>query len=105
MTNNKPKKLVKVSVPVVDVERVTRAQNRLISLHRRLGSWRAVALRCGVNVRYPYELALSAVVPSNPEIRFKLFLPRVMPSERKPKAMREAMPKVWECPEIYFKKV
>lgn len=79
-----------------DGQIIDRAQNRLkkerLSILRKAkkGGWRAVAERRGVNVRYVYELAVRGIAPRNPETRRKLGLPRVMPSERKPKAKEKA---------------
>lgn len=105
MTDNKPKIKRDGDIPTIDAERIARAQKRLNSLHRRLGNWRAVGTRCGVNHKYAYDLALHAVVPSNVEVRLALFLPKVMPSERPAKRVREAMPKVWERVDLYLRKV
>lgn len=89
-----------------DGQVIERAQNRLKKAHSRKvkGGWRAVALDLGLNVRYVYDLAVRGVVPSNPETRRKLGLPRVMPSERKPRARREPVligSPGWE--KVYFK--
>lgn len=106
MTNNNPKIKRDGHLAVVDAERVQRAQNRLFIKYRKLGSWRAVARELELpNHKYAYDLYWLAIVPSKPDIRVKLFLPRVMPSERPAKRVREPMPKVWESPELYFRKV
>jgi len=92
-----------------DVQILERAQIRLIGLYTRWqkkGGWRKVAnYRDLLNVSYVYNFAVNGIVPKNPDIRRKLYLPRVLPSERKPKAKREPKPKVWENPELYLRKV
>lgn len=106
MTNNNPKNKRDVSVAAVDAERVQRAQGRLFIKYRKLGNWRAVGRALDLpNHKYAYDLYWLAIVPSNPDIRVKLFLPRVMPSERPAKRVREALPKIWERPDLYFRKV
>ncbi len=91
-----------------DAQVIERVQNPLKKAHSRKkrGGWRAVAADLGLNVRYVYDLAVKGIVPPNPETRRKLGLPRVMPSERKPKAKRETVrigSEGWE--RVYFKKV
>ena len=107
MTDNKTlKRPSAVDVPIIE-----RAQERLKKAHLQVlrkgrGGWRAVAKKRGVNVKYVYELATRGVVPPNPDTRRKLGLPRVMPSERKPRARRETVKlgaPGWEAQ--YFKKV
>lgn len=93
---------------------ITRAQNRVLEIYRekgRPGGWRGVAdflaRRVGLprlNVAYIYDFVSKGKVPSNVQIRAALFLPRVLPSERKP---RSAKPVVhigdpdWE--RLYFR--
>ena len=115
MRNNNPLAPVKL----VDVPKVAKAQNAILRAYRRLSrkgvfntqtgrmmhGWRGVGFILRVNHRYAWDLALNGVVPKNPEIRVKLGLPRVLPSERPAKRVREPIPKVWESPERYFKKV
>lgn len=106
MTNNKSVRTVNpLDVPKVEnaKKRLNRAYARLLRNGKR-GGWRAVARDRDVNVRYVWELVVNNVVPVNPDIRVKLGLPRVMPSERVRRAKR-ALPKVWESPESYLKKV
>jgi len=85
---------------------IARAQKRLKKAYLRRVSWRGVAQEVGVNVSYIFRLCEYGTVPRNPDIRYKLGLPRVMPSERKRKPRRVPV-KVgapgWE--EVYFKKV
>lgn len=89
-----------------DDEVIERAQNMLKNIYMRHVSWRAVAVERGVNVRYVWELATRGTVPRNPDVRQAVFLPRVMPSERRRKVKREVV-KIgapgWEA--VYFKKV
>jgi hypothetical protein len=104
MTDNK----ILPAVHAEDEQVIEWAQNRLKKAHSRKkrGGWRAVASDLDLNVRYVHELAVDGVVPSDPEKRHKLGLPRVLPSERKPKAKREPVKigvEGWE--NVYFKKV
>lgn len=103
MTNNALEIERISSLPVIDLTKVLRVQKWLFLLHRRLGNWRGVGRQLNVHHRYAWNLALHGVVPANPDIRVKLGLPRVMPSERKPRKRREPIPKVWESPERYLK--
>jgi hypothetical protein len=66
-----------------DVLVVTRAQNRWLRAYRKVRSWRKVGELLGVNQRYVWELCLKGIVPTKPELRCKLGLPCIMPSERK----------------------
>jgi len=92
-----------------DRQILERAQIRLIGLYerwRKKGGWRAVSDHRDLsNVSYVYNFVFKGIVPKNPATRRKLYLPRVLPSERKPKAKREPKPKVWESPELYLRKV
>lgn len=102
MTNNN----VSDDVRAKDGQVIERAVNRLKKAYLRHVSWRGVAGECGVNVRYVWALVQRGQVPRNPDIRAAIGLPRVLPSERKPKAKRELV-KIgapgWE--NVYFKKV
>jgi len=89
----------------LDVERIEKAQVRLLRAKKRLGNWRAVGDKLGVYHTYAWNLALNGIVPPNPETRKKLTLPRVLPSERKRKRVTGSRPKVWESPELYLRKV
>lgn len=101
MTDNTPPK----DALTRDGECIARAQKRLKNIYMRHVSWRGVAQEVGVNVSYIFRLCEYGTVPRNPDIRYKLGLPRVMPSERKPRKRRE-YPKLgqpgWE--KVYFKK-
>jgi len=88
-----------------DAPLIEKVRYRLLRLKKRLKNWRAVGGHLGVHHVYAWRLALEGVVPPNPDTRRKLFLPRVLPSERKPKAKREPKPKVWENPDLYLRKV
>ncbi len=104
MTNNK----VSGDAFAEDAQIIAAAQKRLLRLYerkRKKGGWRAVATARGLsNVSYVHTFVTKGTVPPNPETRRKLFLPRVLPSERKP-VKREPLPKVWECPELYLREV
>lgn len=84
---------------------IARAVRKLKKAYLRHCAWRGVAQENGVNVSYIFRLCEYGTVPRNPDIRYKLGLPRVMPSERKPRKKRE-YPKIgqpgWE--KAYFKK-
>jgi hypothetical protein len=89
-----------------DVECIARAQKRLKKAYLRHVSWRGVAGECGVKVRYVWALVQRGTVPKNPDIRAAIYLPRVMPSEKKPRVRHPFVPlgaPGWE--EYYFKKV
>lgn len=79
MTNNNDERVVAAE----DVPIIARAQKRVLSVYGRCHNWRGVGEHFGVNHRYAWDLALHGVVPSNPDLRVKLSLPRVMPSERR----------------------
>lgn len=104
MTNN----MRVSSVNSLDEQRIVKAQSAVWRAYRRLsgkGGWRAVGKKFGLKSHvYAYELAMYGKVPSNPEIRHKLGLPRVLPSERVGR-VTGPRPKVWERPELYFKDV
>ena len=85
---------------------IARAVRKLKKAYLRHCAWRGVAQEYGVNVSYIFRLCEYGMVPRNPDIRYKLGLPRVLPSERKPRKKREVV-KVgqpgWEA--VYFRKV
>ncbi len=86
MTNNEPLLYaVELDAPII-----VRAQNRVLRAKKRLRTWRAVGEFFGLkHHRYAYDLGMYGIVPKNAEIRRKLKLPRVMPSERKQKGKRK----------------
>ncbi len=84
MKNNK---VVEIVNPL-DEQRVRKVQEACLRAYRRLGSWRAVGEYFGVAHRYAWDLGMHGVVPSNKDIRKALGLPRVLPSERKPRVKR-----------------
>lgn len=89
MSNNKTVPRVKDA----DFPAVVRAQNKVQARYTRLGNWRAVMKELGLaNVAYAYDLVKHGKVPPNPETRAKLFLPRVLPSERKARMKRVPPP-------------
>lgn len=79
--------LVRVVNPL-DEAKVRKAQNAMLQAKKRLGNWRAVGIKYETHHRYCWDLAYHAAVPRNPDIRRKLGLPRVLPSERKPRVKR-----------------
>ena len=102
MINNSPL----ANVNAKDAQCIERAQKALKKAYIRHVSWRGVAQEYGVNQSYIWRLVTNGMVPKNPDIRYRLGLPRVMPSERKPKAKREPVKigaEGWES--VYFKKV
>lgn len=76
----------KEMLPVNDADRdaVFGAQCRLWQLHAQKYSWRAVAQGLKINVRFVYDFVMYNDVPGNGDNRKKLFLPRVLPSEKHP---------------------
>lgn len=80
------------AINLVDQYVIVLAQKKLMRLYerQRVGGWRAVMkARKLSNVSYVFDFVTYNIVPANPEIRRKLYLPRVLPSERKPRAKRE----------------
>lgn len=77
---------------------IVRAQKRILGLYREMGKpggWRGVARylaqRVGLhvlNVAYVYEFVSLGRVPANVDIRRALFLPKMLPSERKDKLIK-----------------
>ena len=101
MTDNAPESDEKEK----DGKCIARAVKALKKAYLRHTSWRMVAQEFGVNQSYIWRLVTNGMVPKNPDIRYRLGLPRVLPSERKPRKRRE-VPKIgqpgWE--KVYFKK-
>ena len=85
---------------------IGRAVRRLLREYRRLGSWRAVARARGVNHGHCVVLVNHGRVPCSVRLRELLGLPRVLPSERKPR-VKTPIPLLgsegWES--RFFKKV
>lgn len=103
MTDNNPL----LHVKLMDIPKVEKARNAVLRAYKRLGNWRKVGEKYGLkHHRYVWDLAVNGIVPVNPEIRHKLGLPRVLPSERKPRK-QEGIPRIgqggWEG--FYFRKV
>ena len=70
---------------------IQRAQKRLLRAYRRLGksrSWRMVAKSLGINHGDISTFINHGHVPRNEHLRLAMGLPRVMPSERKPRTKR-----------------
>jgi hypothetical protein len=87
-----------------DLPVIYKAKSKLDRLYRKHGNFRGVTkargfLNVDATVKYVWEFMKYHIVPKNPAIRVKLFLPRVMPSERIHKK-RRAIPKLgsnnWE---------
>ena len=60
--------------------RTSTIQKRLNREHRSRKhptTWRGIAVRYGVNVRYVYDLAVHGVEPKNPTVRRALGMPRL----------------------------
>ena len=98
------------SLKDVDILIVTRAQNRLFRLYQKVrekGGWREVTRRRGLsNMRYVWEFVNKTIIPTNPEVRYKLGIPQILPSEREPKKKKHIPPlgaPGWE--EHYFKRM
>jgi hypothetical protein len=59
--------------------RVEEAKRRLLGLYEVLGTWRAVQQKRGLpNVSYLYYFVVHGVIPGNPGIRRKLYLPKTL---------------------------
>lgn len=78
----------------IDSGVILKAQVRIMRLKSKM-TWREVAdvlaVRGGLddlNVKYPYNFVAHDEVPGNRKIRCALGLPRVLPSERRPKKLR-----------------
>lgn len=96
MTKNKPL----TNVAPEDVQKVVSAQNRVLRAYKRLGSWCAVGLLLDVPLSYAWDLANHGTVPKNPNYRIRLFLPRVLPSERSAKLIRSLRVPVWKMKDV-----
>ena len=92
-------------VDAKDVLCIEKVQGRLWRAKKKLGNWRAVGEKLGVDHTHVWRLAKEGVVPANPDIRALLTLPKSLPSERSPRKL--PAPKIgadgWE--DHYFKKV
>jgi len=72
-----------------DLTVILLAQEKVVRVYKRLGNWRAVAEKLGLkNVAIAWAFVKWGEIPKRKDLRCKLFLPRVLPSERKPKAKR-----------------
>ena len=83
MIQNKNPKMNDLDAPLI-----VRAQNRILRAKRKYKTWRGVSDSFGINWKYVYGLSIYGIVPNNPDLRRALRLPRVLPSERKPKKVR-----------------
>ena len=68
-----------------DKQVIERARRRLLRDWKRLSSWRAVGAYYGINHGHCVVLVKYGRVPKSFELRLALGLPRVMPSERRPR--------------------
>lgn len=89
-----------------DRETVERAQRKALRAFEKLGTWRKVGQAWGVNHGNVVALVKHGKVPQSVELRTALGLPKVMPSERKPR-VKKVMPMLgspcWMC--MAFKEV
>lgn len=89
-----------------DAQCIERAQKALKKAYLRHVSWRGVAQEYGVNQSYIWRLVERGTVPRNRDIRMRLGLPRILPSEKKIR-VKPVLPKVgeygWE--KVYFKPI
>jgi len=56
---------------------ITKLKNRLLRDKRKLKTWRAVADKYQVNVKYVYDLAIHGKEPTNNDVRRALGLPAI----------------------------
>ena len=119
--------LSKITTPPLDVNPldtpiITKSQRRVLRAYRRIQrvgtlnpktgrlahGWRGVMFELDLpNVRIVWAFVNENLIPSDPETRVKLFLPKVLPSERKHN-QRRIMPIIgvsdrWE--KVFFKKL
>jgi len=62
------------AAPVFDISigGVSDSRKRLISAHKRMGSWQELANEMKLNFRYVWDYAVNGRLPRNPAIRKKL---------------------------------
>jgi len=88
-----------------DHEVILKARLRVLALYEKLGTWRKVGKSRAIVYTYAYRFVKTGWVPDNKTNRRALFLPKYLPSERRPKPR----PRIhigdpgWEM--IYLKKV
>ena len=89
-----------------DEQLIERVRKRLRNRYFRASSWRKVAVELGLNWRYVWEFVEKGIVPKDRQKRQALGLPQRLPSERKSaQRAKRVVPKVWESPELYMRKV
>jgi hypothetical protein len=102
MRNNKPL----TNENALDVAVIGKAQKRVLQAYARLRTWRATAAEFGVHYRYVWDLGMHGIAPKNTDLRARLGLPRVLPSERKARVKR-ILPLLgsdgWQ--DVFFKKL
>ena len=104
----------------LDVIIIERSQRRVLRAYRRIGKagvmnlkagkivkgWRAIQYSLDLsNVRIAWKFVYENVIPSDPAVRYQLGIPRVLPSERKPRKEKRVVPPigVGEWQPFYFK--
>lgn len=80
--------MTKKSASERDEVYIGRARRRLVRLWKRLGSTRAVEQVIGVNHGWVSSIVLHGKPPKGGELREKLGLPRVLPSEREQRKVK-----------------
>jgi hypothetical protein len=70
---------------------IQKARTRLLQAYSRLGTWRKVEDELGVDHGIIIALVKHGKVPTETRVRVRLGLPKVMPSERKPR-VRKVIP-------------
>ena len=89
-----------------DVSIIEKAQRRVKRVNKAFPRWRDVQSELGLpNVNIAWKFVNENVVPTNTDLRIKLFLPPVLPSERPPRKPRKIIPKIGsEDWELYYLK-
>jgi hypothetical protein len=68
---------------------------RLVMAFRRAKTFRATAVKLGVNVRYVYDLLVKGIEPVKPDVRKRLFLHIYRRKNKTNPVLRRAMKSVW----------
>jgi hypothetical protein len=74
-----------------DALAILKAQKRLLRLKKKFGSWLKVEAEIHINHGHMSALVNHGTVPRSKEFRVALGLPRVLPSERKPRKPRSRL--------------
>jgi hypothetical protein len=94
----------KTKAPRTDAYYIEKAQERIKSAVKRLGSGRNFARQIQLNHYYVSQFLNHGTIPNNKEYRRKLGLPKILPSERKIR-VRKVPPLLgspgWE--DVFFK--